>query len=62
MSYEPGSPQCKSLIDAKENVLRAMSTLNKIESATEIRTQLLNIYNKLESLHEIRRVQENNIS
>ena len=60
MSYEPGSPECKSLIDAKENILSAMRSLNKIEEATEMRAQLLVIYNKLESLHELRRVHESN--
>ena len=60
MSYEPGSPECRSLIDAKENILSAMRSLNKIEEATEMRAQLLVIYNKLESLHELRRVHESN--
>ena len=60
MSYEPGSPECRSLIDAKENVLNAMSSLNRLEETNEIRSQLLNIYNELERLHELRRVQENN--
>jgi len=59
MSYEPGSPECKSLIDAKENILSAMSSLNRIEETNELRAQLLGIYNKLESLHELRRAHEN---
>ena len=59
MSYEPGSPECRSLIDAKENILNAMSSLNKIQEAKNIRTQLLDMYNKLEELHEIRRTTEN---
>ena len=60
MSYEPGSPECRSLIDAKENILNAMSSLNRIDETSDIRTQLLNIYNKLESMHEARRAQEKN--
>lgn len=59
MSYEPGSPECRSLIDAKENILNAMSSLNRIQEAHNIRTQLLDMYNKLEELHEIRRATEN---
>ncbi len=59
MSYEPGSPECRSLIDAKENILNAMSSLNRIQEADHIRSQLLNIYNELEELHELRRNQEN---
>ena len=60
MSYEPGSPECRSLIEAKENILNAMKSLSGIQKASEIRNQLLSIYNELESMHELRRAQENN--
>ena len=60
MSYEPGSPECRSLIEAKENILSALKSLGGVEQATEMRNQLLTIYNELESLHELRRIQENN--
>ena len=52
MSYEPGSLECRSLIDAKENILNAMSSLNSSEEANNIRAELLNMYNQLEKLHE----------
>ncbi len=60
MSYEPGSPECRSLIEAKDNILNAMKTLGSVEKANHIRSQLLEIYNELEGLHELRRVAEKN--
>ena len=59
MSYEPGSLECRSLIDAKENILNAMKSLSGIKKANQIHKQLLAIYNELERMHELRRVQEN---
>ena len=58
MSYEPGSPECRSLIEAKENILSSIKSLNKIGETNHIREQLLKIYNELEVLHELRREQE----
>ena len=58
MSYEPGSLECRSLIEAKENILNAMKSLGGIQKANHIRNQLLTIYNELEGMHELRRVQE----
>ena len=59
MGYEPGSPECRSLIEAKENILNAMKTLAKVNETNKARKQLLQIYNDLEALHELRRVKEN---
>ena len=58
MSYEPGSPECRSLIDAKENILNAMKSIDGIDKANHIRSQLMTIYNELEGMHELRRVKE----
>ena len=58
MSYEPGSPECRSLIEAKENILNAIKSLNAIDKATNLKSQLLTIYNQLEEMHELRRSQE----
>ena len=60
MSYEPGSPECRSLIDAKENILNAMKSLSGMNKTQHIRNQLLGIYNELEGMHEQRRTEENN--
>ena len=58
MSYEPGSQECRLLIEAKENLLSAMKSLSKIEDIKSIEGQLMSIYNELEKLHEIRREKE----
>ena len=60
MSYEPGSLECRLLIDAKENLLNAMKSLAKIKDIDSIKDQLLNIYNELEEMHENRRIEELN--
>jgi len=58
MSYEPGSLECRHLIEAKENLLNAKKSLSKISNMESIEEQLLNIYNELEKMHEIRRIKE----
>ena len=57
-SYEPGSPECRGLIDAKESLLNAMKSLSSIEKAEQIRMKLRDIYTELEEMHEMRRAQE----
>ncbi len=59
MPYEPGSPQCRSLIAAKENLLSAMNSLNKIENIDHILVSLKTMYKELDQLHEGRKVLEN---
>ena len=58
MSYEPGSLECRLLIEAKENLLNAKISLSKIENMESIENQLMIIYNELEKMHELRRVEE----
>ena len=58
MSYEAGSRDCRNLIDAKENLIRIMESLDSLKSVEHIQEQLKNIYNELEALHEIRRKEE----
>jgi len=58
MSYEPGSLECRLLIEAKENILNALKSLSNIENVDSIQSQLLSIYNKIEDLHEERRKKE----
>ena len=60
MSYEPGSPECRSLIEAKENIISAMKALNRIQNLEHIQKELKKIYNELEELHESRRIKELN--
>ncbi len=60
MSYEPGSPECRTLIEAKENLISAMKSLSKIKNLDHIQKGLKEIYNELEELHESRRIKEFN--
>ncbi len=59
MPYEAGSRECRNLIDAKENIIKVMQSLNELKNLEHIELQLKEIYNELEDLHEIRRSQEN---
>ena len=58
MSYEAGSKECRNLIDAKESLLCAMQSLSDINKTENLRVQLKEIYNKLEDLHDKRRIIE----
>ena len=60
MSSEAGSTQCRALIEAKENLLKAMNSLGSIENLDHIQKTLRDVYNELEQLHESRRIKESN--
>ena len=55
MSYEAGSKECRHLIEAKENLLAALESLNKINSTESLQDKLKDVYNELEDLHDNRR-------
>ncbi|WP_320664053.1 hypothetical protein [Prochlorococcus sp. MIT 1223] len=55
MSYEAGSRECRSLIEAKENLIKGMQSLSAIKNTEHIQTQLKALYNELEEMHETRR-------
>ncbi len=59
MTYEPGSLECRSLIDAKENIVSAIKSLSSIDQVQHLKEQLLEIYNELEGIHDLRREKEN---
>ncbi len=61
MSYEPGSPQCRLLIEAKENLLSAMKAIASLKNMDSIQNDLLKIYNQLEDMHELRRGEESGL-
>ena len=61
MPYEPGSTECRGLIAAKESLLTAMSSLNRIENTDHIKNQLKEIYKELDMIHEGRKVIENEV-
>jgi len=60
MSSEAGSTQCRGLIEAKENLIKAMNSLGAIDKTDQIQQTLRDVYNELEKLHESRRIKESN--
>tara|TARA_Y100001968_G_scaffold328314_1_gene375228 strand:- start:1733 stop:1930 length:198 start_codon:yes stop_codon:yes gene_type:complete len=60
MSSEAGSTQCRGLIEAKENLIKAMNSLGVIENSDHIQKTLRDVYNELEQMHETRRIKEAN--
>ncbi len=60
MSYEAGSTECRGLIEAKENLIKAMNSLGSIKNIDHIQKTLREVYNDLESLHDSRRITESN--
>ena len=60
MSYEAGSTECRGLIEAKDNLIKAMNSLGAIKNLDHIQNSLRDIYNELEQLHESRRIKESN--
>ena len=59
MSYEPGSLECRYLIEAKENLLNTIKSIQKIKDLHSINNKLLVIYKELEDMHDNRKIMEN---
>ena len=55
MSYEAGSKECRHLIEAKESLLSALDSLSNINSTDLIQSQIKDIYNILEKMHDNRK-------
>jgi hypothetical protein len=55
MSYEAGSKECRHLIEAKDSLLSAMKSLSNINSTDLLQSQIKEIYNKLEIMHDNRK-------
>ncbi|MCP9791614.1 hypothetical protein KBZ20_06760 [Vulcanococcus limneticus Candia 3F8] len=55
MAYEPGTSECRLLIDSKAQIESALLNLAKLENTEAIRAQLVDVYNQLEARHERRR-------
>ena len=51
MSYEPGSPECRVLIDCKGQIESMLLALARIDDAGPVRDQLLSVHQQLEALH-----------
>ena len=57
MAYEPGTTDCRVLIESKVQIESMLLNLAKLEHTEHIRQQLVGVYNQLEGLHELRRQQ-----
>jgi len=57
MTYEPGTSECRVLIDSKVQIEAMLLSLAKLEHTDHIRQQLRAVHNQLEGLHELRRQQ-----
>ena len=57
MPYEPGSPQCRILIDCKSQIESMLLNLQRIENSGHISDQLRYVHHQLEGLHTLHRRQ-----
>ena len=57
MAYEPGTSECRVLIDCKAQIELMLLNLAKLENTDHIRQQLVAVHNQLEGLHDLRRAQ-----
>ena len=55
LGYEPGSSECRLLIDSKAQIEAVLLNLDRLENTDHIRRQLVAVYNQLEGLHDLRR-------
>jgi len=55
MPYEPGTTDCRVLIDSKIQIEAILLNLAKLDHTEHIRQQLVAVHNQLEGLHELRR-------
>jgi hypothetical protein len=51
MPYEPGSPQCRVLIDCKSQIESMLLLLGRLDDSGPIRDQLRAVHQQLEDLH-----------
>jgi len=57
MAYEPGTSECRVLIDSKSQIETMLKNLARLEHTAAIRDQLVAVYNELEQLHDQRRAE-----
>ncbi|WP_036903114.1 MULTISPECIES: hypothetical protein [Prochlorococcus] len=55
MSYEAGSRECRMIVEAKDNLLKVMTSLENLESSNHLNLKLKAIYEELEIIHEKRK-------
>ncbi|QEY31857.1 hypothetical protein EVJ50_05970 [Synechococcus sp. RSCCF101] len=59
MPYEPGTSDCRLLIESKSSIEATLMRLSQLEGTDHIRRQLVSVYNQLEGLHDLKRAQRN---
>ncbi|MCX5950665.1 MAG: hypothetical protein NT158_05750 [Cyanobacteria bacterium] len=57
MPYEPGSPECRVLIDCKAQIESMLLTLSRIDNSRHIQDQQVSVHNQQDCLHELHRRQ-----
>ena len=62
MSYEPGSTECRLLIDAKHHLEEALLTLDAMPHTDHIQRQLKAVYRQLEGMHDLKRAGGSQVS
>lgn len=55
MTYEPGTSECRVLIDSKAQIEAILRNLVRLDNTETIRAQLVAVHNQLEELHDQRR-------
>lgn len=55
MTYEPGTSECRVLIDSKAQIETILLNLTRLDNTEAIRAQLVAVHNQLEDLHDERR-------
>ena len=52
MRYEPGTSECRVLINSKEQIEAMLLSLSRLENTEAIRSQLKAVHSQLETLHD----------
>lgn len=55
MAYEPGTMDCRVLIQSKEQIERMLIALTKVDGTSLVLQQLRQVHSQLETLHDLRR-------
>ena len=62
MRDEPGSPDCRLVIDAKRSLEDVLRLISDLPHTDHMRRQLLSVYNQLEGMHDLKRSGGANVS
>ena len=57
MAYEPGTNECRVLINSKDAIETMLLNLDRLEGTQAIKDQLRQVHQQLEVLHDRRRNQ-----